>query len=90
MLARFIPIVRTYAPFVAGIGRMNFRRFVLYNVSGGIVWVTLFVGAGYFFGNVPIVKENMALVVLGIIAVSVLPLIVRWAASHQRRSITQA
>jgi len=96
VLARFIPIVRTYAPFVAGIGRMNYKRFLLYNVAGGIVWVTLFVGVGYFFGNVPIVKENMALFVLGIIAVSVLPLIVRWAArisatrTHEERQTHQA
>lgn len=74
ILARFIPIVRTFAPFVAGVGEMQYGRFLAYNVVGGVVWVTMFVWAGYLFGNIPAVKERFSLVILGIIAVSVLPI----------------
>jgi membrane-associated protein len=77
-LARFLPIVRTFAPFVAGIGRMNYSRFWMFNVSGAICWVGLFLLGGYFFGNVPIVKRNFSLVILGIIVVSVLPVVFEW------------
>lgn len=76
IIARFVPIVRTFAPFVAGIGRMDYRRFALFNVVGAIVWVLVCAYAGYFFGNIPIVQDNFGLVVLGIIFVSVLPIIV--------------
>lgn len=72
-LARFVPIIRTFAPFVAGIGKMDYKSFLLYNVSGGIVWTGLFGFAGYYFGNVPAVKENLTLVILGIIFISILP-----------------
>jgi membrane-associated protein len=78
ILARFIPIVRTFAPFVAGIGRMHYRRFALFNVTGGIAWVALFVGAGHAFGNLPAVKRNFHYVILGIIVVSVLPAVIEW------------
>ena len=74
VMARFIPIVRTFVPFVAGAAEMRYPSFALYNVSGAIVWVGLCIGAGYLFGNVPFVKENFSLVALGIVGVSVLPM----------------
>jgi membrane-associated protein len=72
-LARFFPFIRTFAPFMAGIGGMDWGRFSLFNVTGGAAWVTLFVGAGYFFGNIPFVKDNLEYLVIGIIVVSVVP-----------------
>jgi len=74
VLARFVPIVRTFAPFIAGIGKMQYRVFATYNVVGAIAWVVICAGAGYFFGNIPVVKKNFELVVLGIIFVSVIPI----------------
>lgn len=74
ILARFIPIIRTFAPFVAGIGAMNYSRFIVFNVAGGIAWVTLLVLCGYFFAKLPIVKDHFTLVVGAIIVVSILPL----------------
>jgi len=76
VLARFVPIIRTYAPFVAGIGAMDYRRFLLFNVAGAALWVASLTYAGYFFGNLPAVKNNLSLVILGIIALSISPGIV--------------
>ena len=73
ILARFIPIVRTFAPFVAGMGHMTYHHFLAYNVIGGVLWVTIFSYLGYFFGNLPIVKDNLSLVLVAIIVLSILP-----------------
>lgn len=87
ILARFAPIVRTFAPFVAGMGKMRYAEFALYNVIGAILWVCLFVGAGRLFGNLPIIKQYFSLVIVAIIVVSVLPIVYElWRArSHRRR-----
>ena len=84
VLARFIPIVRTFAPFVAGVGRMNYGRFLAYNVLGGIAWVLLFTLAGYFFGNIPAVRSNFTLVIMAIIGLSVLPVMFEMLRNRRR------
>ncbi len=86
ILARFVPIIRTFAPFVAGIGAMNYRRFIVYNVVGGVVWVGLFTLGGYFFGNLEVVKNNFSLVILAIIMISVMPMAVAYLRERSRRT----
>jgi membrane-associated protein len=73
ILARFVPIIRTFAPFIAGVGTMKYRRFIAYNVIGGIVWVAIFISLGYYFGNIPFVKKNFELVIFAIIFISFIP-----------------
>jgi len=88
ILARFLPIIRTFAPFVAGVGGMPYSRFLAFSLLGSICWVGLFVGAGYFFGNIPVVRSHFSVVVMGIIAVSLLPLAIEagkgWVATRWR------
>ena len=83
IIARFVPIVRTFAPFVAGVGAMHYTRFLAYNVVGGVVWVLLFVWAGFFFGNIPAVEHNFTLVIFAIIILSVLPALFEYV-RHRR------
>jgi membrane-associated protein len=89
VLARFVPIVRTFVPFVAGVAEMSYRVFFVYNVTGGLGWVAICVGAGYLFGNVPIVRENFSLVALGIVIVSLLPMVFEYL-RYRRESSPQA
>jgi len=84
ILARFIPIVRTFAPFVAGMGRMTYRRFAMFNVIGAIAWVMSFSILGYWFGNFPVVKQNFSLVIVGIIVVSMLPAVIEFIRERRR------
>jgi membrane-associated protein len=77
-LARFIPLVRTFAPFVAGVARMTYPRYFLFDLLGGVIWVVSLCMAGYWFGNLPVVKGNLSFVILGIIAISVLPIAIGW------------
>lgn len=84
IIARFVPIVRTFAPFVAGAGHMSYGRFMTYNVVGGVLWVVICTLAGYFFGNLPFVQKNFSVVILGIIVVSILPAVFEFWREHRR------
>ena len=86
IIARFVPIVRTFAPFVAGVGSMTYWRFASYNVIGGVAWITICLLAGYAFGNLPVVKENFTLVILAIIFISLLPGLIEFARQRQQQS----
>jgi membrane-associated protein len=87
-LARFVPIIRTFAPFVAGIGEMPYGYFISYNIFGGIVWTALFTFGGFFFGNLPFVKENFSLVVIAIVIISVLPAVWEVVKAKRKPSAT--
>jgi membrane-associated protein len=87
-LARFIPIIRTFAPFVAGIGKMRYGYFITYNVVGGLVWTALFIFGGYFFGNLPLVKDNFSFIIIAIILIAVLPAVIE--ALRSRRATVPA
>lgn len=84
ILARFVPIVRTFAPFVAGVGKMNYRRFFSFNIIGGTIWIWLFLIAGNFFGNLPAVKQNFHIVIFAIIGISVLPIVFEYIKSRRQ------
>jgi membrane-associated protein len=84
IVARFVPIVRTFAPFVAGIGAMNYPKFIVYNVVGGVAWVALFVFGGYWFGTIEIVKKNFELVIAAIIIISVMPMVIEYLRARRR------
>lgn len=86
ILARFIPIIRTFAPFLAGVGKMDYFKFLLYNFIGGILWVGFFLWIGYFFGNIPFVKEHFTYVILGIIVVSLIPAVVEFYRHWKEKS----
>jgi membrane-associated protein len=85
IIARFVPIVRTFAPFVAGVGKMKYGQFFLYNVIGGVLWTQLFVFAGYFFGNIAFVRDNFSLVVIAIILISILPGIFEFVRNKRKK-----
>ena len=84
ILARFVPIVRTFAPFVAGMGRMHYTYFMLYNVTGGALWVASFMYAGYLFGNQPFIQENLKLVIVAIIVISLVPGVVEYVRERRK------
>jgi len=85
VIARFLPIIRTFAPFVAGIGSMTYRRFIVYNVFGGALWVLLFIPAGYFFGSVPLIKNNFSLVIIVIVLIPGIPCVVEFIRIQLKR-----
>ncbi len=85
VIGRFVPIVRTFAPFLAGIGAMTYRTFLAYNVLGAAIWVSLLVYAGYLFGNIPWVKDNLAYIVVAIVVISLVPMAVQWMRERQAR-----
>jgi membrane-associated protein len=88
VIGRFVPIIRTFAPFLAGVGSMTYGKFLVYNVAGGILWIVLFTLGGYFFGNLPIVKKNFTLVIFAIIIISVMPTVIEYF--RQRKAAKRA
>jgi len=89
IIARFMPIIRTFAPFVAGVGTMHYLRFVSFSILGNILWVSLFTLAGYFFGNIPVVKNNFSIVIITIIFVSLLPMIIAFIRNYLEKRRTE-
>ncbi len=85
VLARFVPIVRTFAPFVAGVGKMKYFKFLTYNIIGGVIWVTFFLFAGYFFGGISIIEKNLTLVIYGIVVISFLPIVIEYIKAKRRK-----
>jgi len=87
IIARFVPIIRTFAPFVAGIGKMSYGRFISFNVIGGVGWVVLLVGAGYFFGNIPFIRKNFSIAILAIILISTVPIAVEYFRHRKNKTL---
>ncbi len=85
VIARFLPIIRTFAPFVAGIGRMNYRVFLTFSILGAMLWVSLFVGGGYYFGNIPVVKNNFSIVIIALVLIPGLPSVIEVVRMRMRR-----
>jgi membrane-associated protein len=90
IIARFIPIIRTFAPFVAGIGEMTYAKFIIYNIVGGLVWCSSFIYAGYFFGNISIVKKNFTIVIFAIILISILPAVIEIVKGRMKSNRTKS
>lgn len=89
IIARFAPIIRTFAPFVAGVGKMNYSRFIVYNALGSVLWVGSFVYAGYFFGNLPAVKSNFHIIIFAVIGLSLMPVLIGWLQNHRAKLATK-
>ena len=85
ILARFVPIIRTFAPFVAGVGKMEYKKFLSFNVIGGFIWVSLFTFAGYYFGKIPIIEKNLTIVIIVIIFVSIMPIFIEFLRQKRKR-----
>jgi membrane-associated protein len=84
IIARFVPIVRTFAPFVAGVGAMTYLRFLAYNIAGGILWISSITLAGYYFGNIPVVKNNFTIVIIAIVFISILPGVIEYMRNRRQ------
>ncbi len=89
IIGRFIPIIRTFAPFVAGIGTMEYRHFIMYNVVGGVIWILIFTIAGFYFGNLPMIRKNFTLVIFAIIILSILPAVIEYIRSKRNKGHIQ-
>ncbi|MCX6173452.1 MAG: DedA family protein [Ignavibacteriales bacterium] len=88
IIARFVPIVRSFAPFVAGIGDMTYSKFILFNIAGGVLWCGLFVYGGFFFGNIPVIRNNFSIVIIAIIIISTLPALIEFI-KHRQKNINK-
>ena len=84
-IARFVPIIRTFAPFVAGVSEMNYRVFLLYNIFGGVLWISLLYGLGFFFGNISFVKEHFSMIIIAIVVISIIPIVVAFINSKIKK-----